>query len=214
MKTLGGSMKSMILVNLLNILIFALPAGAATKTVLHVPFFVEVSSGPQNSPNYDYVPVAVFNKTFVQKGQPAQLEFVDIDVDSKFDAYANREKVDAAIEAAGIKNTQSFGEGVPAEQGDKNNYTCYRGNAEEVIDVVLNNTDNLYSDQYSMIAWRTGKKIVLSDYLEDGDEMVDFLNSESPLWKKYDEKSDSVLILASTGDDGTDVQESLIPRCK
>jgi len=45
----------------------------------------------------------VFNKTLVQKGQPALLEFVDLDVDTHFDSDENREKVDAAIAAAGLK---------------------------------------------------------------------------------------------------------------
>jgi hypothetical protein len=187
---------------------------AAKKTVLHVPLFVEVTKGNPNSPDYDYIPVAVFNKTLVAKGQPAQLEFVDLDIDTKFDSMDARDKLDAAIQAAGIENTQAFGEYYPANWGDQENYTCYRGNPNGVLDIVLANTDNMYSDQYTFIAMKIGKKTVIGEGVSDDEETRRLLNDESPLWKNYDAKSDSVLILASIGDDGTDVQESLIRRCK
>jgi hypothetical protein len=187
---------------------------AAPKTIQHVPLFVEVSSGNPNSPTYTYVPVAEFNKTLIQKGQPAQLEFVDLDVTTKFDNYANRDKLDAAIQAAGISNTQAFGEYVPANWGDKDNYTCYRGDGKGVIDIVQANTDNLYSDQYVLLAWRLGKKVVMGEGTEYSPETQDTFNENSEAWKNYDKKSDTVVILASVGDGGDDVQESVIPRCK
>jgi hypothetical protein len=207
-------MKFGILISMLGVFGFAASATAAAKTVLHVPLFVEVSSGNKNSPDYNYVPLAEFNKVLISKGQPAQLEYVDLEVSTIFDSYGARDNVDAAITAAGIQDTQAFNEYVPAEWGDGSNYTCYRGNGDDVIDIVLNNTDGLYSDQYSVFAWRLGKKVVPGDGSDLDQETLDYLNSESELWKNYDENSDSVLILASVGDDGTDVNESLIPRCK
>jgi hypothetical protein len=100
---------------------------------------------------------------------------------------------------------------VPAAYGDKDNYTCYRGDGNGVIDVVSANIDNIYSDQYIVLGWKFGAKKFVSD---DSQETEDYLKEESKLWKNYDTNSKDVLILASVGDDGTDVNESLIPPCK
>ncbi len=179
---------------------------AKEKTVLHVPFFVEITTEGSN-PKYEYVPVAVFNKTLIAHGQKAQKEFVDVTMDTQVDAYEYRQNLNDAITAAGITNAQAFGESVPANWGDDENYTCYRGDGKDVADIVLNNTDNLYSDQYTLWAWKLGKTTAYV-YAE---EESDF---ESKAWAKYDTSSDSVIMLAAVGDEGTDENESIIPRCK
>ncbi len=187
--------------------IFLSIAHAKEKTVLHVPFFVEITTGAGNSPTYEYVPVAVFNKTLIAHGQKAQKEFVDITLDSQVDAFEYKQKLDDAITAAGIPNAQAFGEYVPANWGDDQNYTCYRGDGKDVAEIVLHNTDNLYSDQYTLWAWKLGKTTTYV-YAEDDSSF------ESTDWAKYDTNSETVILLGSTGDDGTDENESIIPRCK
>lgn len=180
---------------------------AASKTVLHVPLFVEITSGTQSHPSYKYVPVSEFNKILIQHGQKPQQAFVNLTLDSQFDFYGAREALDAAIIAAGIKNVQAIGEHVPGQWGDRKNYTCYRGNGRDVVDIVLNNLDSLYSDQYTLWAWKLGKTTTFVNVETDS-------SFESEGWNNYNEKSDSVLMLASVGDDGTDENASLIPRCK
>lgn len=202
----------------MNKLIFTVPflasflfqsfALAKEKTVLHVPLFVELISGNPQSPDYKYIPVAVFNKTLMAHGQKPQKEFVDLTVDTKFDLSEYRENLDAVIDAAGIDYAQSFGEYYPANWGDSENYTCYRGDGKDVAAIVLNNIDNMYSDQYTLWVWKTGKTTEYV-YAEEGD-----FGFESTEWASYDTKSDTVLMLGSTGDDGTDENVSIIPRCK
>ena len=189
-------------------------ATTTPKTVLHVPLFVEVSSGNPMSPTYDYVPVSEVNKTLVAKGQAAQQEFVDLDETTKFDSFAVGEALEAAIEAAGLKKMVSGGELTPASHSAGDIKTCYRGDASGVLAIVENNTDNLYSDQYTFLGMRIGSKTQLSDSVSEGDDGEKYLTEGSEAWAKYDTSSDDVLILASVGDDGDDIQESLIPRCK
>lgn len=195
------------------------------KPTLHIPLFVEVSHGPENSPEYEYVPMAKFNQLLVAKGQKAQLEFVDISEDTDFDFIAEQVKVNEAIQAAGIERAQAFSEYVPANWGDKENYTCYRGDGAKVVDIILNKlVDNLYSDQYTLQAWRLGKKAYYNEFtgeftetptddfnslFEDGD-----MKQDVPHWANYDESSDTLIMIASIGDDGTDINESVIPHCK
>jgi hypothetical protein len=72
--------------------------------------------------------------------------------------------------------------------------------------------DAIYSDQLSMNAYRVGKtSVMLNDASEE--DMKEYL-SESKAWQNYDTNSSSLLIISSVGDDGTDVQESLIPVCQ
>lgn len=199
---------------ILAVLASVLPTVAFAKTTLHIPLFVEITVEHGNSHDYQYVPMAVFNKTLIEKGQKAQLESVDLELGQRFDFLAEHDKVDAAIEAAGIKNAQAFGEYYPANWGDEENYTCYRGSAKEAVDIALENTDNLYSDQYTLFAWRVGKKIVYGESFVDDQESRDQLSEESEEWKNYDKKSDTILMIGSVGDDGTDFNTSVIPRCK
>jgi len=184
------------------------PGNSTEPTILHVPLFVEITSGNQPNMKYKYIPLAKFNKTLVKNGQTAQMEFVDISLNSKMNSLWDvREAIDNAISAAGIKNAQAFGEYYPAAWGDKRNYTCYRGKAEDVVQIVLNSTDSVYSDQYSLFGYKIGK---ITKYV-NAESDADF---ESKAWKNYDKNSDSILMVGSVGDDGTDVNESLIPHCK
>lgn len=192
----------------------ALTAQASAKTVLYVPFFVEFPSGPGHAPVYEFVPVHEVNKTLVKKGLSPQMESVELTLDTEFNKRAEFNKIDAALEAAGIEDAQAMGELFPQEYSTKDFYTCYRGDGNGVIDIVLSQVDNVYSDQYILLGWRLGKKVVVGESDDVDQGALDDLNKASKLWKNYDKKSDSVLILASVGDEGTDVQESLIPRCK
>lgn len=198
--------------------VFSISATAqvpSAQTVLHVPLFVEITSGVQPKPVYDYVPVSEMNKIFLAKGIEPQQEFVALTVSTKFDAGAAQTKLDEAIQAAGLKNTQAFGEYVPANYAKGSEFTCYRGDGAGVVDIVLANTDNLYSDQYSLFGWKLGEKTTYVDSFDSSDkDALEFINSESKAWKFYSKKSDAVVMVASIGDGGDDVQTSYIRRCK
>lgn len=195
----------------LSVLVMSLVTGAfanaAAKTVLHVPLFVEITSGTQPHPQYTYVPVSEFNKVLIKKGQKAQPEALEISDASKVDAYAIRNALDTAIQAAGIENAQAIGEYYPGQWSTKKAYTCYRGDAKGVVELAASLADRVYSDQYTLMAWRLGQ----AKDLGSAESESDF---ESKAWDNYNVKSNTVLMLGSVGDDGTDVNESLIPACK
>ncbi|QDK36167.1 hypothetical protein [Bdellovibrio sp. NC01] len=182
-------------------------ANAGAKTVLHIPLFVEVTSGAQPNPKYTYVPVAEFNKVLIQKGQKAQPEALEISDASNIDTYAIRDALDTAIQAAGIKNAQAMGEYYPGQWSTKKAYTCYRGDAKGVVELAASLADRVYSDQYTVMAWRLGQDKDLGSAENESD-------FASKAWDNYNVKSNTVLMLGSVGDDGTDVNESLIPACK
>lgn len=194
----------------LSVLVLSLLTGAfanaRAKTVLHVPLFVEVTSGTQPNPKYTYVPVAEFNKVLIQKGQKPQPEALEISDASNVDAYAIRDALDTAIQAAGIRNAQAIGEYYPGQWSTKKAYTCYRGDPKGVVELAASLADRVYSDQYTLIAWKLGKDKDLGSVENESD-----LGSKA--WDNYDVKSNTVLMLGSVGDDGTDVNESLVPAC-
>jgi len=192
-----------------------LATAAQASTVLHVPLFVEIEGGVQPNPTYTYVPVAEMNKTLVAKGQPAQLESVDLTADTKFDGIKTADSLTSALQAAGIDHAQAANELVPAAYKKGDIRTCYTGDGNRVVDIVQANTDNLYSDQFTLLGWKLGSKTVYANDIDASDkEATAALSDGSKLWKFYSKTSDAVLILASVGDDGTDVQESYIPHCK
>ena len=194
---------------------FAQQPPAAAPTTLHIPFFVEIEGGVQPNPVYTYVPVSEINPALIAKGLPAQQESVDLTSTSHFDSLSLSDQLTSALGKAGIEHAQAAGEAVPATYKKGQIQTCYTGDGNGVVDIVLKNTDNIYSDQYSLLAWKLGEKTVYSDSVDSTDkEFLSGLYAQSNAWKFYRKTSDSVVILASVGDDGTDVQTSVIPRCK
>lgn len=194
---------------------FLFSAAASAKTVLHVPLFVEFTTGKQPHPIYTYVPVSEVNGTLVAKGQAPQLEAVDLSVGKTFDAIAASEKLDAVLAAAGLGNAESAGELVPGSYRKGKIMTCFTGDGNGVVDIVLANTDSFYSEQFVLIGWKFGAKTVYNESIDQSDKsQLENLKAQSKLWKYYKAKSDAVVILASVRDGGDDVQESYIPRCK
>jgi hypothetical protein len=99
---------------------------------------------------------------------------------------------------------------VPTSNDTPAYFTCYKGNAEYVPEIVNGLADSLYSDQMNL--W--GYKFKNTTSLVEGNEETEpFLNDESALWRNWNGQSDDLLILSAVGDGGDDVQESLIPKC-
>lgn len=165
------------------------------------------------------VPVAALNAKLAAKGIQGFPESLDI---------ANTKGGNAPLKAAQDKLVQilkSLGENpnglrfvggfYPTEIDTAQSKTCYTGNPAEVPDAIGNLTDIFYSDQLNMFAMKyKNTAIAIGDNvdLEDPDTQ-DFLNSSDP-WKNWKGQDESILVLASIGDGGDDIQESLIPKCK
>jgi len=82
---------------------------------------------------------------------------------------------------------------------------CYRGNPKGVADILTQLGDGVLSDQFTMWGWRYKSTKTFEDGFDD--------SSFGKEWSSYDTKGTDVLIVNSAGDDGTDENSSLIPRC-
>lgn len=123
--------------------------------------------------------------------------------------------VDAKIaQAAKALNTDLYRqrELTPGEHNTRELRTCYKGSAADVVALAEQMTDTVYSDQLSLFGYRYKNEIVY--VYDDSEQTQDFLRSESKAWREFTGKGSVILILASVGDGGDDVQESFITECK
>lgn len=91
--------------------------------------------------------------------------------------------------------------------------TCYVGDATGVADVISSLGDALWTEQTTLLGWKykSEKHVDCSGEEEECDQ---WLAEESSKWAAFKGTNDDVLLLYSTGDDGTDVNEALVAPCK
>jgi hypothetical protein len=199
----------------LVLLALTLSAGvqAHADTALRVPLFVSGIVAPATgSSDAVITPVSEVNKELVAKGLaplPDVLEF-KAGAATQPQAFEIGEANAVALQAAGYPNAQAEGEQTPGSNNSGDVKTCFTGDALGVPALVQSLGDLVYSDQYALQGW---KYQTTAFYVDDAAETRKFLNAEVQ-WRTYNKKSDAVMMSASIGDDGTDVQISLIPRCK
>lgn len=100
---------------------------------------------------------------------------------------------------------------VPAANDTPEYFTCYKGNAQEIPEIVGGLTDVLFSEQMMMWGYKFKSTTVL---VEENEETPQYLNDESALWRNWTGQNDDLLILSAVSDSGDDVLESLIPKCQ
>ena len=128
--------------------VLVLGFNASAETTLHVPLFVEGYVKDQQTP------VSEINRILIQKGLPAQPEMVVLSKTTKYEAFAEGDKITAVMEKAGLKNVSSSTELFPGQYNTGRAVTCYTGDASGVLDVVQSFVDCMYSDQYTPLGWR------------------------------------------------------------
>ncbi len=187
-------------------------AFAAPKATLRIPMILDLD-GNNDKP----VTAAVVNPKLVKAGVKPLPLFIELSSDDR-DAYkkvsAVNDLVMASLTKIGYKDGDLATGYVPGDLDVGTFTTCFTGDATLVADLTKSVTDVVYSDQYGIHAWKY-KKITKND---EGDaldqETLDFLNNESSAFKNWNTNQDAVLILSHVGDDGDDVSESVIKRCK
>lgn len=144
--------------------------------------------------------------------------FVFTDSNSSDQIGKQIEPVEKALNAAftGIADWEDGGTwngGVPTESNTPGFYTCYKGDATKVAEIISSIADHLYSDQLSLLGWKYKKQMFIEGdgEAEDGNK---WLSDDSKLWKNWRGTGDAILLLYATSDDGTDVNEALISKCK
>ena len=181
------------------------------QTVLRVPLFVDMGDG--QSP----VPMSALNRDLKAAGAGELALYFEFTAKEKR-VYDRVQKFDSELEAAvqslggKWKDAYRAGESVPGSNNTAKLKTCFVGDPSEVVDVITQLGDVVYSDQLSIFGVKYGKttKILSGD---DSEEARTYLDDSSTLWKSWKGFDDTVLMLASVGDDGTDVNESVIPAC-
>lgn len=196
-------MKKMILA--LSTVLFSTQVLAAAT--LRVPVTINI--------NDDLVPAINVNQKLAALGAPGIPLYVEI---SSSDVPHKKISAFQVMLAKSLKPLTANGDyvemasgQVPTDNDTPEYYTCYKGNAEDVSDIVAGLTDVLYSDQLNMWGYKFQST---TNIFEGNEEAEDLLNDESALWRNWTGQTDDLLILSATGDSGDDVQESLIPKCQ
>ncbi|MFO0675276.1 MAG: hypothetical protein U0169_02000 [Polyangiaceae bacterium] len=93
---------------------------------------------------------------------------------------------------------------------------CYTGEPKKAMDLLTSLGDGILSDQFSLNGWRykTAKFDRDSQPMSAADE-AEFWGDDAPeLWKEWRGQGEAILMESSIGDDGTDVNETIIPKCR
>lgn len=182
-------------------------AVAQAEVTLRVPIFVE---GIKKNP----ISMKVVNADLRRQGKDTLPEVMFFTQGVEFDYWKFSADIEEKLQKAGYKDATMAFESYPAEYSDRNSRTCFKGNGGDVADFAASLADGPYSDQLTMLGWKYKSAKWVNDENDDEQGATEkSLKQESKAWREYDEKSDVVLALFAISDDGTDVNESVIPRC-
>lgn len=187
--------------------------GLAAQIAIEIPVFVEGVNAATA------IPVALVNPELQKKGLDPLPEKMVITDSDPFDYWTLDSKVTQTLEKAGYPNGNLVLENVPTMNANGEFHTCYRGDATRLADLVQNLSDGPYSDQLVVQGWKfkDQKAFLNMEYPDDSGEaqtLDRLFAKKSRAWADFDTSSEDVLILTSFSDDGTDLNESLIPLCQ
>lgn len=171
------------------------------ETVLRIPLFVEEKN--------KLVSTAEINKKYNLKGEDKLLEelVVTTSLDSQRKTHDIYWKENGKADEVSSKLNADFYLTMPNPSG------CYTGKPSETVDIVAGLTDGPFSDQMGIWGWKYKNQTNL-DEDSDQEEVLAHLNQNSAIWKNWKGKDESILILTHESDDGDDIIESVITKCK
>lgn len=184
----------------------ALATPMPTETTIRIPVMIESEDGMHAA--------SEVNKQLASVGAEILPEYFVVSNLEK--ASKKVEAVDQAVEKALASLSGNWKDAYfkhplfPSAIDTAEYQTCYSGSAEGLKDLVLSLADVVYSDQVSFVGlkYKASVEMAYDDVSEP-----QRLSDESPLWRSWKGDDESVLMLFSVGDDGDDVQESLVRRC-
>lgn len=187
-------------------LTMAFASAAQAVTLLRIP----VAIGDENEKSVD---LQKLNAELKAKGVAEIPSYIEISSDDP-SPYKTASAVDEMVDKANAvleKQITKIYSSVPGDQDTKDNRTCYSGVPSEAIGIISSLGDAQYSDQMNIFGWKYKK---VTNYVNASADDEDALKEGSEKWRNWRGKGEAILMLSSVGDDGTDVQESLIIRCK
>jgi hypothetical protein len=191
---------------LIMLLGLALSVNASAATSLRVALFTE-----------EGLSMDQLNKKLAAKRLPTVPEYFELSTNdprkaSKEYSAVSRE-IEDAIKKLGLEDTLSS-EIMP---NSEHRGTCYNGKAgQPVVDLVFALTDSYYSGQMNLWGWKYKNQQKLGEYNQgDSDyDPEDMLQKRSKLWKTWRGEGEAMLLVLAVGDDGDDVNEVIIPKCR
>jgi hypothetical protein len=185
-----------------------LSSNVHAKATLRIPLFLDAGKP---------VSAAEINTLIVKAGGEALPEFIEISENEngskKLKALDGRIAEALKLLGPDYQFVMRASEYVPGTNNRGELKTCYRGDANDVIHIVESLADAAYSDQMNLFGSKFKKETHYYQDMEEG-ELDSFLREGSKRWTQWTGEGDDILILASIGDSGDDVQEALIPLCR
>lgn len=191
------------------ILATLLSTSAHAAATLKIPFFVEE--------NNQTIAVSKINARYNLQGADKLTEVLV--VDSTLESIrAAREiywQTHAKVDELSQKHNADFylTSDNPGYRTDGKVRTCYSGSVDDAVELAGNLTDSVYSDQMGIWGYKYKKQTTLLEG-QDADETLTYLNEQSAIWKNWKSTNDDILVLIHEGDDGTDVSEGILVKCK
>ncbi len=191
------------------LLLTTLISSSAFSATLKIPLFVEEDN--------KIVPVSKINEQYKLKGDKKLLEVLEVTntAQSKKEAYATawalREKVDQLAEE--VNRNFFIATDRPGGFQVGNIRTCYTGSPDEAVEIASTMTDAIYSDQLGIIGYKFKKQTTLLEG-QDPDEVLEYLNESSEIWRNWKNTNDDILVLSHESDGGEDVNEGILVKCK
>ncbi|MCC7406078.1 MAG: hypothetical protein IT288_16920 [Bdellovibrionales bacterium] len=190
---------------ILVLAIIMLASSAWAKSSLRIPVMTE-----------EGVTAAQLNVKLKAKGLSTLPLYFEISTDDLNKAYEKHEQVSAAV----AKATKALGseeylrsENIP--NSDMRG-TCYTGQGgQPVVDLVFALAGSFYTEQMNLWGWKFKKaEYINTEYGDDPAETAKILNQRSKLWRDWRGTGEAMLVVIAYSDDGDDVNESLIFKCK
>lgn len=171
------------------------------KTTVTIPLVVEIKN--------KLVTTAEINKKYKLKGEDKLIENLIVSnelssLDAARDTYWAE---NARVEELSTKVGADFFMALDAPRG------CYSGVPSEAVDILAGLADGPFSDQQGFWGYKFKKETHLIDSTDDT-ETLKHLNKGSKAWKNWKGLDESILIVFHVSDDGDDVNDALITKCK
>lgn len=123
----------------------------------------------------------------------------------------NSQVADAA-RALEMPELDSLGENFPGRENNEKNKTCYIGDSHEVVPLIQDMGDNVYSGQLTIQGYKYKNEVHIVDSANE-EQTEAYLNENSEVWKNWKGNDETLLLISSVGDSGDDINESVIPEC-
>jgi hypothetical protein len=191
------------------LLLTALMSSSAFAATLKIPLFVEDDN--------KIVPVSKINEQYKLQGSDKLLEVLVVTNTQQSIKESNDAvwALHAKVEKLAEKVNKEFFVVTDRPGGYQvgNIRTCYAGSPDEAVEIASNMADSVFSDQLGIFGYKYKKQTTFLE-AEDQEETALFLNDSSAAWKNWNSTNDDILVLSHETDDGNDVNEGIIVKCK